>query len=360
MSNPNNSDKDNQTNHKAFSLQCPMPEDGDHIRLDHGGGGQRAQQLLEQVILPQFNSEELLRRHDSALLQLDNNRIAFTTDSYVVKPLQFPGGDIGKLAIYGTVNDLLMAGALPRFISCSLIIEEGLAVATLSQLLESMARAAAETGVSIVTGDTKVVDRGHGDGLYINTSGIGQRPTDQLIAPQSIRAGDAIILSSDIGRHGLAIMAQREGLQFDTPVVSDCASLLPPVNALLEGATPLHCMRDATRGGLAAVLIELAEASNLRFQIEQSLVPVSDTVAAGCELLGLDPFQVANEGCFVVIVPQAEQTQVLSVLREHRVSRDCAVIGVVEDGPAGVVLKTQAGTTRPMHRAAGQVLPRIC
>lgn len=343
-----------------FSLQCPAPTHSDHIRLDHGGGGQRAQQLLEQIILPRFDNSELARRHDSALLQLNAANIAFTTDAYVVKPLQFPGGDIGKLAVYGTVNDLLMAGAIPRYLSCSLIIEEGLPIETLSEIMQSMAQAADETGVNIVTGDTKVVERGHGDGLYINTSGIGERPSDRVIAPQSIRPGDAILLSSDIGRHGLAIMAQREGLQFDTPITSDCASLRPPVSALLHHNTPLHCLRDATRGGLASVLIELAETSDLKFTVEQSLVPVSDVVASGCELLGLDPFYVANEGCFVAILPQDEADHALALLREHAVSRQCAIIGRVEAGQGGVELKTLVGTTRPMHRLSGNILPRIC
>lgn len=350
-------DSDHSNN---FSQQCPLPTNSGLIQLDHGGGGQRAQQLLEQLILPRFSNAELQRRHDSALLQLDVANIAFTTDSYVVKPLQFPGGDIGKLAIYGTVNDLLMAGAIPRFISCSLIIEEGLPVDTLARILDSMAQAAEETGVSIVTGDTKVVDRGHGDGLFINTSGIGERSNDQIIAPQSIRAGDAIILSADIGRHGLAIMAQREGLQFDTPILSDCASLLPAVSTLLDANIPVHCLRDATRGGLASVLIELAETSQLTVSVERARIPVTDIVASGCELLGLNPLYVANEGCFVAIVPEAEAKRALDLLSQHTVSSQCAIIGRVDAGPGKVELTTEVGSKRPLHRLAGQLLPRIC
>lgn len=344
----------------SASLQCPLPMDSEQVKLDHGSGGLRAQQLLDRVILPAFDNDQLQRRHDSALLQVKQANIAFTTDSFVVKPLLFPGGDIGKLAVFGTVNDLLMAGAVPRYISCSLIIEEGLPIQTLSKIVTSMAQAAAETGVSIVTGDTKVVDRGHGDGLYINTSGIGERAVDQIIAPQSIQAGDVIIVSADIGRHGLAIMAQREGLQFDAPIVSDCASLLPPVNALLGAGIRLHCMRDATRGGLASVLIELAETSGLTFTIEQTSVPVSDVVASGCELLGLDPFYVANEGCFIAILPPTEAQRALQLLQQHPVSQQSAIIGRVSGGPGEVVLKTQVGSTRAMQRPAGQLLPRIC
>lgn len=351
---------DESTSDNAFNLQCPPPIKSKQILLDHGSGGQRSQQLLNELILPRFANSELGREHDSALLDLNNPHIAFTTDSYVINPLLFPGGDIGKLAVYGTVNDLLMAGARPRFISCSLILEEGLAIDTLKTIIDSMAAAAKETGVTIVTGDTKVVDRGHGDGLYINTAGIGIREWRGIVAPQSIRPGDQIILSSDIGRHGLAIMAQREGLQFETPLASDCASLLAPVLALLNAGVDVHCMRDATRGGLASVLVELAESSHLSMTISETAIPVDDTVAGGCELLGLDPLYVANEGCFVAIVPADQAQKALEILRQHDVSRNSAVIGSVAEGDAKAILQTTVGSTRGLRRMSGQLLPRIC
>ena len=345
---------------KLFSLHCPTPAAGDRIQLDHGSGGQLSQQLLDQLILPRFANSELLRGHDSALMDLGDRRIAFTTDSYVVNPLVFPGGDIGKLAVYGTVNDLLMAGARPQYISCSLIIEEGLEVGVLEQILDSMADAASETGVAIVTGDTKVVDKGHGDGLYINTAGIGLRTWPGVIAPQSIAPGDRIILSADIGRHGLAVMAQREGLRFDSPIISDCASLLPAVGALLDNGIDVHCLRDATRGGLASVLVELAEGSGLTLQVERNKIAVSDTVIGGCELLGLDPLYVANEGCFVAFVPEGEAEKALELMRTQPVSSQCAVIGWVSEGDGKVSLETEVGSTRMLRRMTGQLLPRIC
>lgn len=354
----NNDDSGNSC--PPLSFQCQLPGNGRCVELDHGSGGKLSQQLLDQLILPRFANIELSRRHDSAVLDLDNQRIAFTTDSYVVNPLIFPGGDIGKLAVFGTVNDLLMAGARPQYLSCSLIIEEGLDLETLDEILDSMAAAARETGVAIVTGDTKVVDRGHGDGMFINTAGIGLRCWPGLSVPQSIRPGDQIILSSDIGRHGLAVMARREGLQFDTPIVSDCASLLPAVAALLDNGIDVHCMRDATRGGLASVLVELSESSGLTFRVSQPSIPVSEVVVGGCELLGLDPLYVANEGCFVAIVPAEHVEHALVLLRQQPVSSQCSVIGSVEEGGARVFLQTEIGSTRALQQMTGQLLPRIC
>ncbi|GAB3096255.1 hydrogenase expression/formation protein HypE [Aestuariicella hydrocarbonica] len=354
--------------HNDFGLQCPPPFHADQVQLDHGGGGQLSQQLLEQVIQPRFANAELARGHDSALLQFGDARVAFTTDSYVINPLIFPGGDIGKLAVYGTVNDLLMAGARPRYLSCSLIIEEGLPLETLTTILDSMAAAAKECEVAIVTGDTKVVDRGHGDGLYINTAGIGVREWPGTIAPQSIQPGDAIVLSAGVGRHGLAIMAQREGLQFDTPITSDCASLLPAVTTLLENGIDVHCMRDATRGGLASILVELAELSGLSMTLSATAIPVSEVVVGGCELLGLDPLYVANEGCFVAMVPEAQLQAALTLLRDQAVSRESVQIGRVDkkgepkltQGKGRVCLQTAIGSTRLLRRMTGRLLPRIC
>ena len=344
----------------SLDLNCPLPVDSAEVQLDHGGGGQLSQQLLDRVILPRFASGDPENAHDSAPLDLADSRIAFTTDSYVINPLIFPGGDIGKLAICGTVNDLLMAGARPRFLSCSLIIEEGLSIVTLETILDSMAKAAAGCGVTVVTGDTKVVERGCGDGLYINTAGIGFRHWPGPISPRSIRTGDAVILSGDIGRHGLAVLAQREGLRFDTPIVSDCASLLPAVAALLGGGIEVHCLRDATRGGLASILVELAEAGGRAIEVEQGEIPLSDDVAGGCELLGLDPLYVANEGCFVAMVPAAQAEEAVRLLRGQAVSHNAAVIGVVGETGAGVTLRTTVGSRRVLRRMTGQPLPRIC
>ncbi|MEJ2680807.1 MAG: hydrogenase expression/formation protein HypE [Gammaproteobacteria bacterium] len=362
-----------QTAHQAScQTPCALPEKNELIQLDHGGGGQLGHTLFQRVILPRFANQALSRQHDSASLDLSDHRIAFTTDSYVVDPLIFPGGDIGKLAVYGTVNDLLMTGARPQYLSCSFIIEEGLPIHTLTQIIDSMASAAEETGVTVVTGDTKVVDKGHGDGLYINTSGIGLRMWSNAIAPQSIQPGDQIILSSDIGRHGLAIMAQREGLRFDSPILSDCASLLPAVSALMDHGINVHCMRDATRGGLASILVELAEASGHSLCISQECIPVSDVVTGACEILGLDPLYVANEGCFVVIVPAEHAHQAIDALRQHAISRQSIIIGsITTDNSANkstgentregkVLLRTEIGSTRVLRRLTGQLLPRIC
>ncbi|MCP5146208.1 MAG: hydrogenase expression/formation protein HypE [Gammaproteobacteria bacterium] len=343
-----------------FEYSCPVPASADTVQLDHGGGGQLAHQLLHEVILPRFANEIAASGHDSAMLDLRNPRVAFTTDSFVVNPLEFPGGDIGKLAVFGTVNDLLMAGALPRHISCSLIIEEGLPLAVLRRILQSMATAAGEAGVTIVTGDTKVVERGHGDGLFINTAGIGERIGEIVIAPQSIRAGDCILLSGDIARHGIAVLAQREGMRFDAPVDSDCASLLPAVSALLDENIEVHCLRDATRGGLATILLELAEISGLCFAIDEERIPVADAVRGACELLGLDPLYIANEGCFVAIVPAAQAERALAVMRAHSVSEQSVLIGQVSEGAPALMLNAATGTRRQLRRLTGQPLPRIC
>lgn len=341
---------------------CPLPSDADDacVQLAHGSGGQLSQQLLQQVIYPRLGNAELCRGHDSALLQLPGDRLAFSTDSFVVKPLDFPGGDIGKLAVCGTLNDLLMAGAEPRFLSCSLILEEGLPLASLCRYLDSMATTAAANGVQVVTGDTKVVERGHGDGLYINTAGIGVRTGPALIAPQAIAAGDRILLSADIGRHGLAILAQREGLAFDPAIVSDCAALGETVMPLLASGLDLHCLRDLTRGGLAAALQELSASCGLGFRLEESRVPVSASVASGCELLGLDPLYVANEGCFIAFVPAPQAEAALSCLRQSRLGAMAALIGAVGDAPGEVILDTAIGSQRALRPLAGPLLPRIC
>lgn len=345
-----------------MNLECPIPVATDEcIRLGHGSGGRLSQQLLQDVILPHFSNEWLSQGHDSALLELGNQQLAFTTDSFVIHPLFFPGGDIGKLAVYGTVNDLLMAGAVPRFLSCSLILEEGLPTASLTRVLSSMAEAAKETGIQLVTGDTKVVERGKGDGVYINTSGIGVARPGKQVSPNRIEPGDVILLSGDIGRHGMAVMATREGLEFTNPLYSDCASLLEPVQLLLDAGVDVHCLRDLTRGGLATALVELAEASGCSFTIRENEIPVTEPVLGACEMLGLDPFYVANEGRFIAIVPAAQAEYALELMQRCEVSRYCCLIGEVagREFPR-VWLQTGFGSERLLDSLPGEQLPRIC
>ncbi len=343
-------------------LQCPVPrQQQDKVSLGHGSGGQLSHELLQQLIYPHFDNPTLRQGHDSALLSIAGARLAFTTDSFVVKPLFFPGGDIGKLAVCGTVNDLAMSGARPRYLSCSLIIEEGFASGTLEQVLAAMAQTAEQAGVQLVTGDTKVVEKGQCDGLYINTAGIGVVEHDLTIAPQSIAEGDAIILSGDIGRHGMAVMAMREGLTFDNPLHSDCAPLFDPVQALLAAGIEIHCLRDLTRGGLATALVELAESSGLSLTVKEVDIPVSEAVNGACELLGLDPCYVANEGRFIAIVPASQSEHALAVLRNIPVSAgSCSIGRVITGDRPQLIYRTRLGNERLLQRLPGEQLPRIC
>ncbi|MEO8682130.1 MAG: hydrogenase expression/formation protein HypE [Vicinamibacterales bacterium] len=344
----------------AFS--CPVPVSRhEHVLLGHGGGGQMTQLLLEQIFLPAFSNAALDARHDGAALLIGGLRLAFSTDSYVVKPMFFPGGNIGTLAVNGTVNDLAMCGARPQFLSTGFIIEEGLPIETLRQVVASMQLAAAAAGVQLVTGDTKVVDRGKGDGLYVNTAGIGIIEAANPIAPSSVRSGDVILLSGDIGRHGMAVMAAREGLAFESEIESDCAPVAAPVLNLIEAGLDVHCLRDLTRGGLASALVEIAETSRLHLGIEDALIAVREDVRGACEILGLDPLYVANEGRFVVFVPEAEAELALEVLSAHAVSANAMAIGRVTQDPRGLVtLKSLIGVTRIVDRLSGEQLPRIC
>ncbi|SIS68678.1 hydrogenase expression/formation protein HypE [Neptunomonas antarctica] len=341
---------------------CPLPfSDNERILLGHGSGGQLSHQLLTELIYPYFDNPMLATGHDSALLSIGEQRLAFTTDSFVVSPLFFPGGDIGKLAVYGTVNDLAMSGAKALYLSCSLILEEGFPMNTLSKVLASMSQAAKETGIQLVTGDTKVVEKGKGDGVYINTAGIGVVPHDVYIAPQHIQQGDVIILSGDIGRHGMAVMAMREGLEFDNPLNSDCAALSDPIHTLLNEGIAIHCLRDLTRGGLATALVELAETAEKTFIVEETAIPVSEAVTGACEMLGLDPCYVANEGRFIAFIPAAQAETALTLLRDHSVSATSCIIGRVdEDNKSQVIYKTTTGSERLMQRLPGEQLPRIC
>jgi len=302
-----------------------------------------------------------MRSTMGAVVTVGGARLAFTADAHVVSPLFFPGGDIGKLAVNGTVNDLCMCGARPKWLSASFILEEGFPTATLQRVVESMPVAADRAGVSIVCGDTKVVERGKGDGVYISTSGVGVIEHGLTIVPASIRVGDAVIISGDVGRHGMAIMASREGLAFESAIESDCAPLVEPVLALLEAGIEVHCLRDLTRGGLATALVEIAETARLAIGIEEDRVPVTDLVRGACEILGLEPMYVANEGRFGCFVPEAQTAATLQILAGTVPDRAPALIGRVRAGPVGTVtMKSVIGAERIIDRLSGEQLPRIC
>lgn len=343
-----------------FTLACPRPVEGERVRMAHGGGGSVMHKLIESTILPAFGSATLAARHDSSVLTVGSSRIAFTTDSYVIRPLFFPGGDIGSLAVHGTVNDLAMSGARPQWLSCALILEEGLPLETLDRVLASMRIAADRAGVELVTGDTKVVDKGKGDGIFINTAGIGIVAHDLTIAPSSVRPGDRILVSGDLGRHAIAIMAVREGLEFDTPIESDSASLVSPALGLIDAGITVRCMRDLTRGGLASALCEIAEASGTRLEVEESQIRVRDEVSGACEILGLDPLYLANEGRFLAIVPPAEAERALEILAIHGGGIEPTIAGTVRPGSPLVTLRTTIGTNRVVDMISGEQLPRIC
>jgi hydrogenase expression/formation protein HypE len=347
---------------EPFNLNCPIPlRDYPRVLLAHGGGGRLTQDLIEKVFLPSFKNPALLSRHDSAVLSVGASRLAFTTDSYVVKPLFFKGGDIGKLAVCGTVNDLAMAGAKPLGLSAGFILEEGLPMETLLKVVESMNKASEAAGVSIVTGDTKVVDKGNCDGLFINTAGIGLVESPSPVAPSSVAEGDVVILSGDLGRHGIAVMASREGLEFETSIESDCAPLWEPIQKLIQSGVTLHCLRDLTRGGLASALNEIASASGFCMEVEEEKIPVSGAVEAACEILGLDPYYVANEGRFAAFVPEAETQKALQILKALPSTGDARIIGKVKVGkPPMVTVKSRIGSSRVLDMLSGEQLPRIC
>lgn len=351
----------------SFSLTCPLPlTQYPQILMGHGGGGRLTHQLIEQIFRRTFQPQDGSPPHDAAILPAPSTgeSLAFTTDSYVIHPLIFPGGDIGKLAICGTVNDLAMAGARPLYLSVGFILEEGLPMETLWTVVQSMQRTAAEAGVTIVTGDTKVVDRGKGDGIFINTAGIGAVASGIRIAPQYVQPGDAILLSGDLGRHGIAIMALREGLEFETTIESDCAPLHRPVQALLDGGIEVHCLRDLTRGGLASALNEIAQGRELNLTIAENLIPVEGQVQGACEILGFDPLYVANEGRFIAFVPAAQVEPALTLLRSHLPpdSQPCCIGQVELDGSGGgrVILSSRVGSRRFLELLSGEQLPRIC
>jgi hydrogenase expression/formation protein HypE len=341
---------------------CPLPTtDKKMVQLAHGGGGRLMQNLIREIFVRSFDNPLLAQMHDGATWPQAEGTLAFTTDSYVVRPLFFPGGDIGSLAVHGTVNDLAMCGAMPLWLSAGFILEEGLPMETLQRVVDSMARAAKEAGVSIVTGDTKVVDKGKGDGIFINTAGIGVVPPGVKVGPQRVVSGDAILVSGDLGLHGVAVLSVREGLSFAGNIASDSAPLHRVVADLIANGIELHCLRDLTRGGLASALNEIASAAGAKLSIDERMVPVREEVQGACEVLGLDPLYVANEGRFVAFVPEAQADRAVSVMRGHGVTKDAARIGSVSVGDSSiVVLKTVLGTHRILDLLSGEQLPRIC
>jgi len=345
-----------------FTPACPIPiRQYPRVLLAHGGGGKLMRDLLEKMFFAAFGPAPAEGRHDAAVLPFPAGRLAFTTDSYVVRPLVFPGGDIGSMAVHGTVNDLAMSGARPLWLSAAFILEEGLPMETLWRVVGSMRDAAGRCGVRVVTGDTKVVDQGKGDGLFINTAGIGVIEHALSIAPGSVRAGDAVLISGDVGRHGMAIMSVREGLEFQGRIQSDSAPLSDLVQKLLAAGVEIHCLRDLTRGGLASALNEIAEAAGQRIMIDETAVPVREDVHAACELLGLDPLQVACEGRFVAFVPSKDAERALSLMRQHECGAGAGQIGAVENGhPPLVVLRSAIGASRILDMPSGEQLPRIC
>ncbi|HKI47423.1 MAG TPA: hydrogenase expression/formation protein HypE [Balneolales bacterium] len=344
------------------TFSCPIPiTDYKNILLAHGSGGKLTNDLIRKMFLPQFHNKHLETLGDGAVLpSMDGRRLAVSTDSFVVNPVFFPGGNIGSLSVHGTVNDLAMCGAEPLYLSVGFIIEEGFPLDELWQIILSMEEAAIEAGVQIVTGDTKVVDKGKCDRIFINTTGIGAAWPDMTIGADQIQPGDHIIVSGDIARHGIAIMSVREGLEFESTIESDSASLHDLVNTM-RYAGKIHALRDPTRGGVSSALNELADASGLGFVLHEEPIPIQEQVRAACEILGLDPLYVANEGKLIAFVSNEDSKYVLEAMREHPMGKDAEIIGeVVDDHPGMVVLKSRIGGTRVVDMLTGEQLPRIC
>ena len=327
----------------------------ERIRLAHGGGGTLMQRLIDAELRPLY-ADPALVLHDAARLDLPHGRLAFSSDGYVVHPLEFPGGDIGSLAVTGTANDLAMAGARPLHLSVGLILEEGLELALLRRVVASMAAAARQQALTIVTGDTKVVERGKGDGMFVTTSGLGLVEAPEPIDPMRIEPGDAVLVSGDLGRHGLTILAARHGLELQPPLASDCAPLWPLVERLLAAGVRPHCLRDLTRGGLASALHELATARGVEMRLEEAAIPIAPAVASGCALLGFDPLHLANEGRLVAVVAATDRHRAEAVLAPG----GGAWIGTVAEGPARLLLRTAFGSDRLLLPTNGEMLPRIC
>jgi hydrogenase expression/formation protein HypE len=345
-----------------FTPACPFPiQDYPRVLLAHGGGGKLMRQLIGGMFVPALRNPLLEAQLDASVFEVGGRRLAFTTDSYVVRPLFFPGGDLGSLAVHGTVNDLAMSGARPLYLSAAFIIEEGLPMETLWQIVSSMGQAAKAAGVQVITGDTKVVDKGKGDNLFINTAGVGVLEHSLSIGPRSIRADDAILVNGDLGRHGMAIMAVREGLQFESAIESDSAPLAEAVLELIRASIEIHCLRDLTRGGLASALNEIARDAHLAPLVEENLIPVREDVRAACEILGLDPLHVACEGRFAAFLPERDAERALAILRRHPAGTGACRIGkVTSQASPKVLLKSAIGAQRILDMLSGEQLPRIC
>jgi hydrogenase expression/formation protein HypE len=359
--------QDAETQVSPLFGSCPIPIfEHKQIVLGHGSGGKLTADLIDKIFLPAFRNPVLDKLDDQAVLTIGGARLAFTTDSFVVTPIFFPGGDIGRLAVHGTVNDLAMSGARPLYLSAAFILEEGLPVDDLRRVVESMRAAAVDAGVQFVTGDTKVVDRGKGDQIFITTTGIGVIEPGVNISADRARPGDVVLLSGYLGDHGMAIMSQREGLEFEGAIESDCASLNGLVAAMLAtppagGADFIHCLRDPTRGGAATTLNEIAKRANVGMLLREQSIPVRESVRGACEVLGLDPLYVANEGKLIAIVRADMAEAVLRQMREHPLGRDAAIVGkIVSEHPGMVLMKTEVGGTRVLDVMFGEQLPRIC
>ncbi len=350
------------TNINPETLSCPLPiMDHDTIQLSHGAGGRLSADLIDKIFLPRFGNETLDKLEDQATLELPGKKLAFSTDSFVVDPIFFPGGNIGELAINGTVNDVCMCGANPLYISASFILEEGLPMEDLHRIVLSMEEAAKNAGIRIVTGDTKVVNKGNCDKIFINTTGLGIVPDGVNISASNLQIGDKIILSGTIADHGMAVMTSREGLSFQTQVKSDTVALNSLVEEMLNVTKGIQAMRDPTRGGVAATLNEFARSSKIGIQIDGDQIPVKPEVHGACEVLGIDPLYVANEGKLIAVVPDNRAEEILSVMHQHPHGKDAAIIGVVvEDHPEIVTIKTGLGVNRILDMPVGEQLPRIC
>jgi hydrogenase expression/formation protein HypE len=343
-------------------LACPIPiSDYPHVLLAHGGGGKLSQQLIQKMVVPQFKNDLLTPLHDGAIFDINGTRFAFSTDSYVVNPIFFPGGDIGELAVNGTVNDLAMCGAKPLYLSAGFIIEEGFPMDDLWRVIVSMQNAAARCGVMIVTGDTKVVDRGKGDKIFINTSGVGIVPDGINIGSKNAQVGDKVLISGSIALHGIAIMSVREGLEFESPIKSDTAPLNGLVESMFGVSKNIHVLRDPTRGGVASTLNEIAESSNVGIRIDGETIPLTEPVRGACEILGLDPLYVANEGKLIAFVPAVEAESILKAMRAHPLGKESRIVGeVVAEHKGVVVMRTSIGGSRVVDMLSGEQLPRIC
>jgi hydrogenase expression/formation protein HypE len=344
------------------AMACPLPiSTNTHVVLGHGSGGRLSAELMRDIFLPAFGNAELDRLDDQAILEMGSGRIAFSTDSFVVKPLFFPGGNIGELAVYGTVNDLAVGGAEPKYLSASFILEEGLPLEVLARIVNAMSAAAKRAGVSIVTGDTKVVERGSGDQVFINTSGIGCVPQGLQLSASSVKPGDHILLSGPLGDHGITILSQREGLEVDGDLRSDAAPLHSLAQAVIRAAPHARCMRDLTRGGLSSALNEIAGSARVGMEIDERRIPVRETVRGACELFGLDPLYVANEGKLIAIVPAEEAAATLAAMKSNEAGSEATDIGVATETHIGLVtMRTALGTVRVVDMLAGDQLPRIC